>query len=316
MDTDTGSTAIDPQAIERARRARSGAYDPPGEWLFERAGDVFGPVGVAHLMGLFEEGRVDAATRIRREGEAWRALGAVPELVQPLREARTRMRAAAEARRAAQRARWNASARWTALTLLIGGLVVVVAATAAYLSVRRPWQERSALLSDFGPSVTVDATRVTQGRGRDGAREIAVPDLRPTDGRRSVASAPGTAKRGAEVKGPVRGDHGAAGARDENAIVAARFDPASIDRVVERHKDGLAACVRDEARRSPDLAGAIPLEFAIGNDGRVVELWIDDARFKSGPLHDCLMSALQRLPFEPFSGQRPVVSLSFRIAAR
>jgi len=75
----------------------------------------------------------------------------------------------------------------------------------------------------------------------------------------------------------------------------------------------LAPCLRHEAARSADFRGEIPIEFAIGNEGRVESLWIDEPRFKAGPLHDCLLQALRAWRFKPFPGQRPVVSLAFRV---
>lgn len=315
MATDPETSTVDPRLAED-QHGPGDTQAPQGDWLFERAGEVFGPVGLAHLVALLEQDRIQAATRIRREGESWRALGSVPELVQPLREARMRARAAADARRAEQRARLNASARWTAWTLVIGAVVVVVAAGAAYLSVRRPWQARSELLADFAPSITLGATRVSQGRGRDGAGGIVVPDLRPNDGRRRPAPAAVNRREAGEPSRAARTEGAAPNRSGGDTLVAAQFDAGRIDQVLSRHRERLANCVREEARRSPDLLGEIPFEFAIGNDGRVVELWIDDPRLRTGPLRECLLSVLRAVPFEPFPGQRPVVSLSFRIGAR
>jgi hypothetical protein len=57
----------------------------------------------------------------------------------------------------------------------------------------------------------------------------------------------------------------------------------------------------------------VPVEFAVGNDGRVAQLWIDEPRFREGPLRDCLARALEAWRFDPFPGQRPTVSLAFGI---
>jgi hypothetical protein len=45
----------------------------------------------------------------------------------------------------------------------------------------------------------------------------------------------------------------------------------------------------------------------------VVQLWIDEPRFRAGPLKDCLVAALAGWRFDPFPGQRPTVSLAFGI---
>ena len=55
----------------------------------------------------------------------------------------------------------------------------------------------------------------------------------------------------------------------------------------------------------------MPIEFAIGNDGRVAQIWIDEPRFREGPLRDCLLRTLAAWRFDPFPGQRPTVSLAF-----
>ena len=80
-----------------------------------------------------------------------------------------------------------------------------------------------------------------------------------------------------------------------------------------REQRTLAPCFKAEAQRSPDFFGDVPIEFAIANDGRVVQLWIDEPRFRAGELKDCLAKALAGWRFEPFPGQRPTVSLAFRI---
>jgi hypothetical protein len=100
---------------------------------------------------------------------------------------------------------------------------------------------------------------------------------------------------------------------DGGELVAASFDPRKIQGVVGREQRTLAPCFREEARRSPDFRGAVPIEFAIGNDGRISQLWIDEPRFKEGPLRECLLGALAAWRFDPFPGQRPTVTLAFGI---
>ncbi|HEY6101382.1 MAG TPA: AgmX/PglI C-terminal domain-containing protein, partial [Anaeromyxobacter sp.] len=103
------------------------------------------------------------------------------------------------------------------------------------------------------------------------------------------------------------------GAVEGGELVASQFDARKIQAVVGREQRTLAPCFRAEASRSPDFQGDVPIEFAIGNDGRVVQLWIDEPRFRKGALEACLLSALGAWRFDPFPGQRPTVSLAFRI---
>jgi hypothetical protein len=123
--------------------------------------------------------------------------------------------------------------------------------------------------------------------------------------------------RAAQRRLAKRGAPGAAapssGAVDGGDLVLAQFDEKKIQAVVGREQRTLAPCFRAEAARSPDFAGDVPIEFAIGNDGRVAQLWIDEPRFRQGALRDCLQGALAGWRFDPFPGQRPTVSLAFRI---
>lgn len=295
-----------------------GAGEPPaptGEWVFQQRGQVFGPVGGGGIGALLSSGDVAPDTPVRREGEAWRPLSSVPEL-RPVFEAwQARERVERDVRVARARARRATGVRWTAVGVAVGCVVALVVAAAGYLALRRPWERRNALLEGFEVSVTVGTARVARGDRATASDEIAVPgEGAPREGQRLRApdARPGPARAGVA---PRREAHAEAPA-GEGGIVATNYDPARIEAVVARSKDTLAPCVREEARRSPDLTGEIPIEFAIGNDGRVTSLWILDPRFRSGPLDECLLTALRRWSFEPFSGQRPIVALSFHLAPR
>jgi hypothetical protein len=121
----------------------------------------------------------------------------------------------------------------------------------------------------------------------------------------------GGQRRGARRAAPAASS--SSGAVDGGDLVLAQFDERKIQAVVGREQRTLAPCFRAEAARSPDFAGDVPIEFAIGNDGKVAQLWIDEPRFRQGALRDCLQGALAGWRFDPFPGQRPTVSLAFRI---
>ncbi len=107
------------------------------------------------------------------------------------------------------------------------------------------------------------------------------------------------------------GARAASGSVDGGDLVAAEFDPRKIQAVVGREQRNLVPCFRAEAARSPDFQGNVPIEFAIGNDGRVAQIWIDEPRFREGPLRECLVRTFAAWRFDPFPGQRPTVSLAF-----
>jgi hypothetical protein len=86
--------------------------------------------------------------------------------------------------------------------------------------------------------------------------------------------------------------------------------------VVAQQQRTLHRCFKEEMERRPGFSARVPMEFTIGNEGRVVQLWVDHPQLKRGPLYDCLLGELRRWPFKPFQGERPSVNLSFNIGPR
>jgi hypothetical protein len=160
--------------------------------------------------------------------------------------------------------------------------------------------QRNPLLEDFGSGIRISVA-ATVGTGRR-----AVDDEIAVDIERLETGRPG-ARKGGEGAATARGS------AEGGDLVAAQYDPARIQAVVAREQRTLAECFKAEANRSPDFSGDIPLEFAVGNDGRVAQLWIDLPRFKAGPLKDCLTRKLAAWRFDAFPGQRPTVALTFGI---
>jgi hypothetical protein len=157
----------------------------------------------------------------------------------------------------------------------------------------------SPLLEDFGGGLKIASARVVAPRPE--AEEVEV-DLAPAGEMPTRREA-----RSARAAPPPRGTaHG-----DE--LVVESFDAGKIQRIVNREQRSLVPCFREEAARSAGFRGEVPLEFAIGNDGRVAALWIDEPRFRDGPLHACLVRALATWRFDPFPGQRPTVQLAFSV---
>ncbi len=95
-----------------------------------------------------------------------------------------------------------------------------------------------------------------------------------------------------------------------------QFDQEAINTVVASKQKSLFPCFVEEAKRTPGMAARIPLEFVIGNDGRVSKLWVDHPQFKSGPLFECLLGELRKWPFRAYEGERATVSLSFNIGKK
>ncbi len=103
------------------------------------------------------------------------------------------------------------------------------------------------------------------------------------------------------------------GSAEGGELVATQFDAARIQDVVSRQQRTLAPCLRAEAERTPGFSGEVPLEFTIGNEGKVVRVVIQDPRLRQGPLRDCFERVLQGWSFDRFPGQRPSVALVFKV---
>lgn len=277
-----------------------------GEWLFRRGGQVFGPIDSRALAAMLYRGELGADAPVSTGDGVWRPVVEVPIFLVHARKAE----AAQQVEREVTGARLlrKRHDRRRAAAIGAGALLLVVAAGgAAFLAASRG-TETSPLLEDFGAGIGLaSAARVGAGAPRSAAGEelVDVPMDAPAGTaparRAPAASASAAARRSA---GDVEGG---------DLVDAPRYDAAKIQAVVAREQRALVACFRAEADRSPDFQGDVPIEFAVGNDGRVAALWIDEPRFRAGPLHDCVRGALARWRFDPFPGQRPSVSLAFRI---
>jgi hypothetical protein len=277
------------------------------EWLFQRSGQVFGPVGTADLIQMLYRGELNGETPIAGDDGAFRPLSEIPSFLVHAKKAEAQLRVEAEvtgARLLRRRQRL-----WRIATAALLSLVLLGAGTygAYWLATVKPWQKRSALLEDFGDGISlVMPARV--GGGHHAAAEVDVPVGTPF----ATAPGEGSAPRRAQAPAPTAGKSAAS----QSAVVVAHYDQSHIQALTQHEQPTLVPCLRAESKRSPDFKGDIPIEFAIGNDGRVTLLWIDEPRFKHGELFDCLLRTLKTWPFRPFSGERPTVSLSFRIGAR
>jgi hypothetical protein len=282
-----------------------------GEWLFRKGGQVFGPVDSRGLAAMLYRGELDPSTPISAGDGAWRAVGQVPLFLLHAKRAEAAHRVEREVTGArllaARRGRRRALVWVLAIALLVGGAGVI-----GFLLARRP-TETSALLEDFGAGISIaSAARVGVGhRAAEGDDMVEVPMDAPDAPAAGAGRSRAVPDKGGGLAASARRAPG--GAVDGGELVAAQFDEGKIQSVVSREQRSLVPCFRAEAARSPDFHGDVPIEFAIGNDGRVAALWIDEPRFRAGALQQCLVKALADWRFDGFPGQRPTVSLAFRI---
>lgn len=280
-----------------------------GEWLFRRAGQVFGPVDSRTVAAMLYRGDLDPTTEVSQGEGAWVPVGEVPIFVVHAKKAEAAQRVEREVT-GARMLRQRRNRRHTLLIVAAAVLLVSTGIGGGLLLWRlrdRPGAD-SPLLEDFGAGIRIaSAARVGVSSRALPEDLIEVPLDEPGGG----ASGSLRRERGGGLAGTA--NRSRAGEVDGGVLVATQFDERKIQADVARQQRTLVPCFRAEAARSPEFRGDVPIEFAIGNDGRVVSLWIDEPRLRDGPLHRCLQDALGGWRFATFPGQRPTVSLAFRI---
>lgn len=285
-------------------------FDDPalvgGEWLYRRAGEVFGPLDSRGLAAMLYRGELDGTTPVSPGDGRWRPLAEVPLFRLHARKAQAALRVEREVT-GARLLRRRRRRRGAALVLALSLSLVAGAGVAAHLlsPTRGPV---SPLLEDFGQGIRVASARVVAGGGRRAGSDEVDVALDPRGG--PAPHRPDKQDRNARSGSrPTQSPQ----APSEGELVAAQFNPGKIQAVVNQEQRTLVPCFREEAIRSADFRGQVPLEFAIGNDGRVAVLWIDEPRLRDGPLKECLLKTLAAWRFDPFPGQRPTVQLAFSI---
>src|SRR5512133_3107247 len=257
-----------------------------GEWLFKRTGKVFGPVPTRRLVQMLYKGELDGETQVSTGDGTWQTLADIPVFMVHVRKAE----AAQRVEREVTGARMLRQRRHRRGMLAVGVVLVAAMGAGGYAAwvVAGRAQVRSALLEDVGSGMRMSGA-ATGGTGRRAADDEIAVDIQRID---SGAAARKNGGRGVTSPAQPRG------AAEGGDLVAAQYDPAKIQSVVGREQRTLAECFKAEAARSPDFSGNIPIEFAVANDGRVAQVWIDEPRFKSGPLKDCLAKKLAAWRFD------------------
>jgi hypothetical protein len=275
-----------------------------GEWLFERGGQLFGPLSSREIAAMLYRGEIGAATKVSSGDGRWTPVGQVPVFLVHAKKAEAALRVDREV----TGARIVAARRRRLKIAVAVAAVAAVLALGAWLGLRQGPKVQDELLADFGGGISIVQPARVAGARRAAPEEDEVeveidagsPGPRAGGARPAPAPVPAPPRRSGEAAG---GD----------LAVGAHWNESNIQAVIGREQRTLAPCLREEAQRSPDWAGRIPLEFAIGNDGRVAQLWIDEPRFKSGRLRECLLAALRRWRFEAFPGQQPTVTMTLGI---
>ncbi|MBZ4412146.1 AgmX/PglI C-terminal domain-containing protein [Myxococcus sp. XM-1-1-1] len=297
------------------------AADVDGQWLFRHGDLVLGPVSGSVIVEKLKTGELTPESPLALAGE--RDFHPMRE-VEPfkvhvaLSEARARVDAAVLVEREKNHKR----------VLMLGG---VAAGLALVLGTVGIYVARNAAVHGWfgedefeGIEMEAPVIRVAQARQDDeelfdyptqGAVKPGTPaGTKPTGASTGKPTAVASASRTDDRRPPRPA--GSVGTDPDGMEVAQQFDQSAINRVVAGNKSTLFKCFKEEAERSPGLAAKIPLEFVIGNDGKVNKLWVDNPQFKKGPLYECLLTELQKWPFRAYEGERATVGLSFNIGKR
>jgi hypothetical protein len=297
------------------------AADVDGQWLFRHGDLVLGPVSGSVIVEKLKTGELTPESPLALAGE--RDFHPMRE-VEPfkvhvaLSEARARVDAAVRVEREKNHKR----------VLMLGG---VAAGLALVLGTVGIYVARNAAVHGWfgedefeGIEMEAPVIRVAQARQDDeelfdyptqGAVKPGTPaGTKPTGASTGKPTAVASASRTDDRRPPRPA--GSVGTDPDGMEVAQQFDQSAINRVVAGNKSTLFKCFKEEAERSPGLAAKIPLEFVIGNDGKVNKLWVDNPQFKKGPLYECLLTELQKWPFRAYEGERATVGLSFNIGKR
>ncbi len=310
-----------------------------GDWLFRQEGLVLGPVPAKKLVEMLFAGEVDARTEVAPMGSSeFRPMAQVDGFRVHCAKAEAKRRV--EVSDAQDRAR-SAKQRNVKAAVIGGAGLALLGATAAGAWFLATHTGEDDLEAYALANITVEPPQIW-GASQNAEDDELVdypgsnpPPKKPVAVAAAAPNAPGPA---ASPSAPVPTQPASASAAppkptrrapsqpsskglsaassDPDGMQTAQFDQSAINAVVARHQKGLFSCFKQEAEREPGFGGRIPLEFVIGNDGKVAKLWVDNPRYKNGPMYDCLLAELQRWPFKAYEGERATVGLSFNIGKR
>ena len=256
-------------------------------WVFKKGEELYGPVDAEYLAERLRAGEIGPDTLVAPEHGAFAPIGTVEPFVALAAEVAVQRRREAEAaRRTARRRLWAGVA--VAAVLAVAGLV-------AALGREDPLARRE--LAAISIEALPMEVRMVDEAAED---EEVYRDLAPAGVGVPRQVAPGTRRR------PTPGNA-------DDLTIETRYDAAAIERVVAARRNRLLPCLRAQAERDPAFRGEVPLSFVVGNDGKVARLWVDRVGYREGPLHACLLEELRSWTFPPFEGQRPAISLRFRV---
>ena len=287
---------------------------PGGDWLVRLDGLVIGPVPGAQVVEKLYAGELDGRSEISRMGSGlFQALASVDGFKVHLAKADAKRRVDAQAHSQAKASR---SSRNMKIGLVAAVAVLVAGAMGVamrQLAVRGSWKNADELA--YADLIEVEPPVITRTKARANDEELVdytfspkKPGERPPDKNR-----PAVANRPDKTPTPGTPRPGKPGPDEADGLQMAQVDQEAINSVVRAKQRTLFPCLAAEAQKKPGLAARIPIEFTVGNEGKVTKLWVDNPQFKEGSLPECLMRELQKWQFKANESGGATVSLSFKL---
>ncbi|WP_239014216.1 AgmX/PglI C-terminal domain-containing protein [Archangium violaceum] len=310
------SAAQDLHDLERAQL--------DSQWLYRQGDLVLGPLTGHQVVEKLYTGELTGETDVSASGPSgFRKLKDLDAFKLHVSKAAVKLRVEAEAR--AARARRNRARLITGgvAAVVLGGLGLGAWQIARYSVVYLPSVDRGELAIQVDPPVITVAKRSVPEELFDypgGPKPEKLPS-KPTE---TPPDKTGKTEKVASASLSQKPDRRPSGGRPTGRVTTdadglsteVNYDQAAINRVVKKSQSTLYHCFKEEAERRPGFAAKVPLEFTIGNDGRVAQLWVDHPQLKKGPLFDCLLSEMKKWPFKPYTGERATVNLAFTIGRK
>jgi hypothetical protein len=283
-------------------------------WLFRQGELILGPVPAAKIVEKIYSHELDAKSEVQAMGSGrFQRLAEVDGFKVHLAKADAKKRVdhVAKTTEASANKRRNTAIGITAGVLLAIGVGVVVVGN--YLAVHTPGKSSEEMA--YGDLISVEAPTISRAKRSGNDEELVdYPGLGGPKKPIAVAQKdkpdrPDRPDRPAGTTNKPKLNNETA--EDSDGLQMAKFDQGTINTVVKSHQRSLFPCLAQINK--PGQMQKIPIEFVIGNNGRVSKVWVDHPDYKSGTLPECLLKELQKWPFKNYDGEQATVSLSFNI---
>lgn len=276
-------------------------------WLFREGELILGPVPAAKIVEKIYSHELDAKSEVQAMGSGrFQRLADVDGFKVHLAKADAKKRVdhVAKTVEASASKKRNIAIGITAGVLLAIGIGVVVVGN--YLAVHTPGKSSEELA--YGDLISVEAPTISRAKRSGNDEELVEYNglgapKKPT----AVANREKPDRPSGTNKPRLNNE----ATDDSDGLTMAKFDQGAINTVVKSHQRTLFPCLAQINK--PGVMQKIPIEFVIGNNGKVAKVWVDHPDYKSGTLPECLLRELQKWPFKNYEGEQATVSLSFNI---